>query len=194
MSKFPDRCQTAAISCLSAMSIHRWKYLCLSLHSGRNYNTQCVPIMKNKPISWHYAGTHKLTAHSPRNRITYRSEFCQNPAVRKGFLTGRWKTIPGMSARTSNFSFSSPMPKPSGFSYSPSFIRRGPGGGTQYSLIRKPAKKRVSIMKNKPICSHYTEGHQLTTNGPKPPHHFARVFAPISYLTRKPLTSAENPQ
>ncbi len=38
--------------------------------TNRKDNTQCVSIMKNKPISWHYQIPHRLTAYHPECRTT----------------------------------------------------------------------------------------------------------------------------
>ncbi len=73
-------------------------------------------------------------------------------------------------------SFSSPKPKPSGFRYSPSLLRRGLGGGIQYPPIPNPAKRRVSIMKNKPISLDYTDRHELTAEYPPNFCSFAAVW------------------
>ncbi len=210
MSKNPRRCQTAAIFPLSIPPKPISPHLCIPRHFGRKEITQCVSIMKNKPIFLHYAGRHMLTADITRNRITNHSRSCQETAVRNGFLTGKRDgfpirsemtragqvgrpvahysrqtrtsavhEVPGTSVRTSNFSFSSPMPKPSGFRHSPSFIRRGLGGGIQYFPIhfRKPAQLTHSKMKNKPIFSHYQPPQPLT---PIPPlQHSAK---PLPFL------------
>ncbi|GEM_PF-1129275 len=216
MSKNPHRCQTAAIFPLSMPPKPILPHLCIPRHFGWKEITQCVSIMKNKPISLHYTGQHAVTATNPRHRITNHSRFYQIIAVRNGFLTGERDGFPirsGMtrngqmwtsaahevsetSDRTANFSFSSPMPKPSGFRHSPSFIRRGLGGGIQYFPIhfRKPPQYTPSIMKNKPIFSHYHAPHPLTATSPlnrttKPP----RPLTPPSLWGRRSSASRSSP-
>ncbi|GEM_PF-4680871 len=59
-----------------------------------------ISIIKNKPISLHYAERHKLTASIPGNRIINHSRICQKTAVRNGFLTGEWDGFPIRSGMT----------------------------------------------------------------------------------------------
>jgi len=92
-----------------------------------------MSIMKNKPIFSHYTGGQGLTAIISRSRISGYSRSCRKTAVRNGFLTGKRKTSTGMSVGISGFSSLSRKSKPSGFRHSPSFIRRGLGGGIQSS-------------------------------------------------------------
>ncbi len=70
MSKIPARCQTAAIFPLSMPPKPILPHFCIPRHYGRKDNTQCVSIMKNKPISWHYQIPHRLTAYHPECRTT----------------------------------------------------------------------------------------------------------------------------
>ncbi len=179
MPKIPHSNQTAAISAI-------WRYPSIAGNTSTQHCTlggsithNVCQLCKTNPFYRTMNGYISLQPQIPQTPPPTPSRLRQKIAVKTGFLTGNWITIPGMSARTYRFSLSSPMPKPSGFRHSPSFIRRGLGGGIQYFPIhfRKPAQLTHSKMKNKPIFSHYQPPQPLT---PIPPlQHSAK---PLPFL------------